>query len=308
MRVAVCIITCQRPEGLKRLLEGLNQLVFKKCQPSRLAVIVVDNDPKGSACDFCEQIKPEFKWILQCDIEPRRGIPFARNKAIACAGNDVDFIVFIDDDEVPDPLWLDELLSVQALYNADSVSGPVLPHFEQPVPDWVTKGRFFERPRHATGHHLKGAATNNVLIRAEVLRKLEPAFDERLALCGGSDWHFFKRVYHAGYKMVWADEALAYEWIPASRANWKWLLQRSYRLGNTESFCEIDLNPSLAVRTMCAVKGVRRIIRGSLFMPIALLLGKQKFIKNLRYISHSAGMLSGVVGGRYDEYRKVHNV
>lgn len=179
--------TTRRFEALAR---GSKSTDLSKCQPSHLDVIVVDNDPNGSACAFCEQIKSEFKWILQCDIEPRRGIPFARNKALACLEKDVDFVAFIDDDEVPAPLWLDELLSVQASYKADTVSGPVLPHFAQAVPAWVTKGRFFERPRHATGHLVKGSATNNVLVRADVLRKLVPAFDERLALCGGSDWHF----------------------------------------------------------------------------------------------------------------------
>lgn len=308
MRVAICIITCQRPEGLKRLLEGLNQLTFQKFQPSQVDVIVIDNEPMGTACSLCEQVKSKFKWMLKCELELRRGIPFARNKALACLEKDVDFVAFIDDDEVPDPLWLDELLSVQASYKADTVSGPVLPHFAQAVPAWVTNGRFFERPRHATGHLVKGSATNNVLVRADVLRKLAPAFDERLALCGGSDWHFFKRVYHAGYKMVWADEALVYEWVSASRANWRWLLQRSYRLGNTESFCEIDLDPSLAVRSLCVVKGVRRIARGVLLLPVTLMLGQQKFLKNLRYISHSVGMLSGVVGGRYEEYQKIHKV
>ena len=35
MRVAVCVITYRRPEGLKRLLNGLNELVFDKSPASR---------------------------------------------------------------------------------------------------------------------------------------------------------------------------------------------------------------------------------------------------------------------------------
>lgn len=308
MRVAVCLITYQRPDGLKRLLYGINQLTFKQCELTNLEIIVVDNDSNGTACLLCEQISSEIKWTLKCYVEPRRGIPYARNKAIACTEEDVDFIAFIDDDEVPEPFWLDELLSVQTLSNADVVSGPVLPYFDKPIPDWITKGKFFERPRYPTGYSLQGAATNNVLIRSEVFKKLDKAFDERLALSGGSDWHFFKRVYCAGYKIVWADNALVYEWIPVSRANLKWLLQRSYRLGITESFCEIDLAPSLVVRVTCISKGVRRIIKGALWVPISFIGGQDKVIKNLRYIYHSVGMLAGVAGRQYQEYQKIHNV
>ncbi|MDJ0733596.1 MAG: glycosyltransferase family A protein [Nostocaceae cyanobacterium] len=308
MRVAVCIITCQRPEGLKRLLNGLNQLNFKHCKTPKLEIIVVDNDDHGSACELCQQISSQIQWTLKCYVEPRRGIPFARNKAIACAGKDLDFLAFIDDDEVPQPSWLDELLRVQSLYNADVVSGPVLPYFNQSVPDWITKGKFFERSRYSTGHLLKGAATNNVLIRTEVLQKMEPCFDERLALSGGSDWHFFRRVSHAGYKIVWANDALVDEWIPASRANLVWLLKRSYRLGITESFCEVDLDPSFAVRAICIFKGIRRIIKGTLSIPLSVIWGKHEVFRTLRYIYHSAGMLVGVTGKKYQEYQKIHQV
>ncbi len=308
MRVAVCIITCQRSEGLKRLLNGLNQLKFKLCKTPGLEIIVVDNDEYCSAEKVCQQISPSIQWKLKSYVEPRRGIPFARNKAIACAGENFDFIVFIDDDEVPQASWLDELLYTQSLYNADVVSGPVLPHFSQSVPDWIVKGKFFERPRYSTGHLLQGAATNNVLIRTEILQKMKPCFDERLALSGGSDWHFFRRVYLAGYKIVWANNALVSEWIPGSRANLVWLLKRNYRLGITESFCEVDLEPSLNVRATCIFKGIRRIIKGSLLIPLSLIWGKHEVFETLRYIYHSAGMLVGVTGRKYQEYQKIHQV
>ena len=308
MRVAVCIITCQRPEGLKRLLNGLNQLNFHQCKTPTLEIIVIDNDFNGSACQLCQQISPQIKWTIKYYIEPRRGIPFARNTAIACAGEDLEFLVFIDDDEVPQPSWLDELLRAQSLYNADVVSGPVLPYFNQSVPDWIIKGKFFERSRYSTGHLLSGAATNNVLIRLEVLQKMKPCFDERLALSGGSDWHFFRRVFDAGYKIVWANDALVNEWIPASRANLMWLLKRGYRLGITESFCEVDLHPSLAVRAICIFKGMRRIIKGTLFIPLSFIGGKHEVLRNLQYIYHSAGMLVGITGKKYQEYQKIHHV
>ncbi|MEM6400042.1 MAG: glycosyltransferase [Cyanobacteria bacterium P01_D01_bin.116] len=308
MQVAICIITCQRYEGLKRLLDGLNQLNFQLCKTPCLEIIVVDNDENGSAYELCQQMSSQIQWKLKYYIEPRRGIPFARNKAITCAGESFDFIAFIDDDEVPHKSWLDELLHAQKLYSADVVSGPVLPYFNQSIPDWIIKGKFFERSRYSTGHLLEGAATNNVIISREILQKMAPCFDKRLALSGGSDWHFFRRVYNQGYKIIWANDALVSEWIPASRANLIWLLKRNYRLGITESFCEIDLNPSLLIRSICVFKAIRRIIKGTLFIPFSVIWGQHELFKTLRYIYHSVGMLVGVTGKKYQEYQKIHQV
>ncbi|UCC32144.1 MAG: glycosyltransferase family 2 protein, partial [Phycisphaerales bacterium] len=112
MRVAVCVITCRRPEGLQRLLRALNALTFRG-DPPDIEVIVVDNDADTSAASVCDLLRRDLNWPLRYEVEPQRGIPFARNRAVACAADTADFVSFIDDDEVPQPSWLDELLAVQ---------------------------------------------------------------------------------------------------------------------------------------------------------------------------------------------------
>ena len=190
--VAICVITYQRPKGLRRLLNGLNCLTFSQSKHLDVRVIVVDNDSTGSASQVCESIIPSFKYPLTYSIESRRGISYARNRAIACVPPDTDFVAFIDDDEVPETSWLDELLTAQSKYDADVVSGPVLPYFpSETVATWVVKGRFFERPRYPTGYLRKTAATNNVLVCGEIFRSMDKLFDERFALTGGEDGHFF---------------------------------------------------------------------------------------------------------------------
>lgn len=307
MNVAVCVITFHRPAGLKRLLDGIAQLTFEKCSP-RVKVVVVDNDPQGSSHPVCQELASNFPWQLEYYIESQRGIPAARNRSVAVVVDDVDFITFIDDDEVPQPDWLDKLLRAQQAYNADAVSGPVLPYFDKPIPQWIEKGKFFDRPRYPTGHSMFGASTNNTLVRSEVIKAMGKVFDERLALTGGSDWHFFRRVHQAGYKIIWTDDAIVHEWIPQTRSNLAWLLQRSYRLGTTESFCEIDINPTVSTKLICAFKGFRRIIIGLFLIPLSLLQGRPKLVKTLRYIYHSTGMLNGVAGKTYNEYQTIHTV
>lgn len=273
MKVAVCVITYRRPKGLKRLIESLNKLAFDKCKAPNLQVIVVDNDPAGLAYKFCEVIRSDLNWPLKRSVEPRRGIPHARNKAVACAQEEhVDFIAFLDDDEVPEPSWLDELLYIQELYYADVVAGPVLPRFTEPVAPWMEKGKFFERRRLPTGDVIDWAATNNVLVCSEVFEKMDKLFDERFALTGGSDKDFFMRVHRRGYKMVWADDAIVYELVPKSRANVRWLLQRQYRVGNNHSMRAISVESSLAQRASLVREASWLIIRGLWHIPQSILI------------------------------------
>lgn len=304
VRVTVCVASYRRPEGLKRLLGGLDKLTFVKGRPPTIEVVVVDNDPAGTACELCEQMGSKLKWPLECYIEPRRGISHARNSAIARVKEGTDFVAFVDDDEVPDIFWLDELLSVQQSYDADVVTGPALPHFIGEVPDWILKGKFFEPIRYPTGRLLNLSATYNALVRSEVFSKLGEPFDVRYGLTGGEDTLFFRRVHRAGYKMVWADDALVYEWVPESRANLRWILRRAYHRANAFISVELNFRPLALVAPVRAATASVRIIQGLLLIILSLALGRHVFVKGLQYVSRGVGLLAGLTGIRYEEYRR----
>lgn len=303
-KVSVCIATYRRPEGLKRLLNALNKLTFSKCSVPDLEVIVVDNDSTGSAHSICEGVRSNFRWILQYHIESNRGISYVRNRAISCISTQSNFVAFIDDDEVPAPQWLDELLLVQQQYNADVVAGPVVPYFsDKNTPKWIIRGKFFDLARFPTGHSLQVAFTGNVLIQVELLKKLDKLFDERFALTGGEDTNFFMRIHHAGYSMVWSDDAIVHEWIPRTRTNLVWLLKRGYRTYSTQTLCEREFKPIAKLLPKRLATGTARILIGSLLFIPSLFLGRHIFAKALLQICRGAGLLSGLAGRTYEEYK-----
>ncbi len=309
MLVSVCVASYQRPEGLKRLLVGLNQLAFCKSEVPDIEVIVVDNDATGSASGICTNIATDFCWTLKYCIESERGISFARNRAIASVSEHSNFVAFIDDDEVPETNWLDELLFVQKAYQADVVAAPVIPNFiKSDIPTWVAKGGFFEPHRYPTGHALEIASTNNVLIRAEVLRQIDPVFDKRFAITGGEDTNLFMRLRRAGYKFVWANDAIVREWIPQSRTNIKWVLQRGYFGWSVHSWCECELYPSIPVIAIRIIKGLALIVKGLFLMLPSLFMGQHALIKALLNIYRGAGTLAGILGIRYQAYKVTHGV
>lgn len=289
-------------------MDGLGQLTFTQTKPSVVKVVVIDNDPLGSAYPYCSMAKATFPWSLEWHNEKRRGISYARNAAVALTRGDHDFIAFIDDDEVPEPTWLDQLLVVQQMYQAAIVTGPVLPVFPERAPPWSVPRRLYERSRHPTGYALNLARTGNVLIQTEVFACEDNVFDERYALSGGEDTHFFMRVRQQGFPIVWADEAIVHEWVPASRRKLGWLLQRAYRSGNTYSLCERDIERSSWKWTIRATKGMARVVLGIFLALPAALLGRIAFIKTMQSICLGAGMLMGLLGSRYQEYEKTHAV
>ena len=149
------MITCFRPDGLRRLLEGLVGQKFSKNITPDIRIVIVDNDAEGSAKVICDDFTAKHDVNLEYDIEKQRGIPFARNHSvdIAMAIKDVDFIAIMDDDEVPAENWLDELMAAQKEFDADILTGPVQPHFVDCSDEWLTS--FFGSGNLPNGQNLK---------------------------------------------------------------------------------------------------------------------------------------------------------
>lgn len=306
--VAICVATCRRPNGLERLLGALEQLVFDPgSEPSAIRLIVVDNDPARSAEPVHQRRASSSRWPMVYVSEPRPGIPFARNACVRAARVEgAELLAFIDDDEVPDPRWLAQLLMVLQEHDAAVATGPVLPLFEQEPPSWVQRGGFFDRLRYPTGQRMTRAYTGNVLLRLSVFDGLESPFDENRPFTGGTDTQTFLRVASAGHRIIWADDAVVHEWNPPSRSTARWLIQRAYRVSSNWSTCERELHPSPAVKAARVGKALARMAQGMLLLPLAIVGGRHRLVRSAQYLSMGAGFIAGVFGREFDEYRTTH--
>jgi len=303
-RLAVCVATYLRPEGLERLLRALAAASLSDSAPD-IGVVVVDNDPDGSAREGCARARDWFPYQLHYVIEKRPGIPQARNAALSVALPFADFVAFTDDDVEPTPNWLAELLRVQSKYGADVVAGPNLPRFIDEPPRWIEEGRFLESPQRATGDIVETAATHNVLVRCDALEQMSHLFDESLALQGGEDSEFFRRMVQQGFRAVWAADAVVHECVPRSRATLRWLLQRAYRIANGMGSPELRRLEGLS-RSWVLVNGLKCLIRGVVHLALALALrrGKVARVDALLRLASGAGWLTGLFRLRYYEYAR----
>jgi succinoglycan biosynthesis protein ExoM len=284
--LTICICTYQRPDLLRRLLDGIaNQ---ETDNLFTVSVVVSDNDAAESARSAVEGFIATSTLPVTYGAEPRKNIAHARNHALKLATG--DFIVFIDDDEFPAPRWLLNLWKTCEKFDAAGVLGPVRPHFEQPPPEWIIRGKFCERPEHETGRVMPWdeCRTGNVLFRRSIIGSNPEPFDPAFGT-GGEDKDFFMRMSQAGAVFVWCNEAVAYETVPPPRWRRSYMLRRALLRGQN-----ILKHPG--VKAELLTKSFAAVPLYAVILPFTALLGQHRFMDYaIRFCDH-LGRLLALVG------------
>ncbi len=304
--VAVAIITCNRPAGLEKLLSALMRLKFPHFPAIKLTVVVVENGRKLQAEGQVEHYRAQGLNVVYTH-EPTPGISYARDCAMRLAIRLGEYIAFIDDDEYPEPGWLDALLSCSIKYDAPVVRGPIFPVFPAGVPQWAEAGGFFERERHPTGANTKYCASNNVLMNSELLLRSGVHFDFHFALTGGSDTLFFLQLREStGVEVVWCDEAIVKEDIPANRVSVEWIIRRATRVGSTMPHYDAIIGNVRFFRLRWVLHGIAHLLIASLMWGIGLFRGEVERIRARREFAMGIGMIRGSFGSEINEYQERH--
>lgn len=228
-KIIIGIITYKRPKMLKAALMSVKDL--KSIKGVTVEVVVVDNDKMATAEDVVACCKVHLPYNVYYLIEENNGIPFARNKVIdkaidLCASE----LVFFDDDEIVQCDWLVKLYNAYKRFGCEVVAGPVISIYPENTPKWALAGKFYERKRFVTGSHIPNAGTGNILFSMKCFAGTSLRFDEKLALCGGSDYCLTKGIVKEGGCIKWVDDAIVFEGVPKTRLNLKWIIQRNYRI------------------------------------------------------------------------------
>lgn len=303
LKIVVTVATYQRAAMLRQLLDGLSAMVIPEGVVASL--VIVDNDAAGSARAVVDSARVTHPLPIHYAIEPERNIALARNRGVAMAlAAGAGFVAFIDDDEVPDRHWLDQLFRTIGTTGAGVATGPVLARLDAAVtPSWAREFDPFTRHRHIpSGTEVPTAETANALVAGSLFREIDPPFDPAFGRTGGSDSLFFLHVRRAGARIVWANDAIVRETIPAARARIGWLAQRAFRVGNCGVFVE---RAALPLRTWAPIrlaKTVAHFVVGLASLITAPLAGRSAALGALRHLCLACGALSAFCGFRYFEY------
>ncbi|MHA7277744.1 glycosyltransferase family 2 protein [Arthrobacter sp. Hz1] len=302
--VVIAILTYRRPEDLAATLPELVSQALSSTVPA--TILVVDNDPDAGARGLIHQYDGTLVRYVH---EPEPGIAAARSRALTEAA-DFSLLAFIDDDERPTPDWLALLLEAQRSSGAAGVVGPVVSEYAHPPDPWITAGEFFTRRRMPTGTAVTVAATNNLLLDLRQVRTMGLDFNREFGLLGGEDTLFTRLLAQRGGKMVWCDDAIVMDRVPAQRLTRSWVMRRAFSSGNSWSRVSLELVVGrrfhrLFRRLRLFTAGLLRIAGGcaGLIRGIATRSMAHR-AKGLRTVARGAGMMLGAAGYVYREYRR----
>lgn len=283
--IAICICTYNRYEGLRNLLQRLS--IIDNPAELQISIIVIDNDSSGTA----SKIRSEFKEIHYF-VENEIGVSFARNRAVIEAKKiDVDYIAFLDDDEIPNENWLVDMIMTIKKYDADIVAGPVIPVLPKELQVFLP---FMTRKRHLTGTPIEYWGAGNILLRIGVFDRIgffSVDYSER----GGEDTQFSARCKRQDLQMVWSDSAIVFEPTDAKRANPKWLAKRAYNAGRIIANVERELDIGSPQRRIAIA--LVYLFSGMSIWPASLVIDrifdKNYHLVSMIHIKKGLGMIKG---------------
>jgi GT2 family glycosyltransferase len=301
--IVVAIPTFRRPKSLLRLLNALAALETQ----TSVTVVIADNDAeRHEGLDVCKSLM-SYRWPLDAFIAPERGIAQARNALVERAlAHPCDFIAMLDDDEWPEPGWLDAFLKVQRETGADALHGDILRAFETAPSAWAARCDGIAPLAGRTGPVAMIEGSGNIVVSRACFEGLEkPCFDPAFALSGGEDRDFFERLRRQGRRFAWAKEAVVHAFVPASRANLGWALKRAYRVGNSDMrvFLKHAHTAADSARETAKIAAALLLFP---FLFVILGIASNRAVDALRRLFRAAGKIAALSGRRYDEYAVTH--
>jgi len=303
VKIVIAICTCNRTFWLRGLIDSI--VKGHESDGVDLAILIVDNYKIGNAKGIAEE-KSNSKYPIHYIQEKKAGIPFARNSAMRKSVElSAEALIFIDDDEVVRLHWLRSLIShyLSRQPVVQVVQGPVHPIFLSPLPSWMPRELYGKVRSFKTGEKLSIASTNNVIIDLRLYTEHGFIFNESMAMCGGSDTDFFRRINESGFRIEWCKEAISDEYIPADRLTLTWILKRHYRFGASNSLSLTQQDEPNKVRKAQVKKALYHLLLGFKHLKR---LDRTSAVYVLRHLAEALGLIAGLWGLQYNEYKAHH--
>ena len=236
--VTIAVCTFRRDD----LFDCMNSLrALNEADRYAVSVVVVDNDLTNKLQTRVELLAEDLDFPLTYVHAPEKNISVARNAALKAA--DTRWILFIDDDEIADPNWLNFIM--QARKGAVAVIGTCETTYAPEYPAWLSRCDFHSnRPK----AKVENAYTSNALLDMNFIRKHGLEFRLDLGRTGGEDTVFFRQIHELGGVIKACPEAVVYEPLTPQRASMEWVKIRKYRAGQTHGLLCREFDPKTYMR------------------------------------------------------------
>ena len=239
--ITVALCTHNHADRLGRTLSSLAQLR----PPTRSwELLAIDN----ASTDSTPKVLRTTNWRpVDVDVrivrEERVGLSNARNRAVAEARG--EYIVFMDDDETPDPAWLTAYETAVLEHQPDALGGRIEVFFENGErPAWLQDELlgFLGKLDYGEARWLTELSTpifgGNFAFRRNVFERIGN-FDARLGRhgtsnIGGEDTEIYRRLLEHRCHVRWTPAAIIHHRIQTSKLRRGYFLDLHFRQGRVE--------------------------------------------------------------------------
>lgn len=233
-KLSVIICTTCRHDLIKSCLLSIEAQTLSS---NEFEIIVVNNAPEANSEILSIINKLKNLIPIHYAIEYEEGLSPARNHGITLAKADI--LVFIDDDALAEPTWLEELLKTYCEHpDAAVVGGKIRLFWEGDVPGWLHPALYGYLGELDYGEGVFPIQTNqrlgggNFSIKKSWLEKCG-GFSHQLgrnhkSLLSGEETELFIRVWDQGGQCYYNSEAIVMHPAPLHRMNKQFFRQRVY--------------------------------------------------------------------------------
>lgn len=214
------------------------------------------------------------------------------------AGAHWDVAAFLDDDEHPDPRWLEAHLRTLEQHRGDVSLGPVRRLWPDGAPPAVRRADLPRRADCPEGPYDDDGRTGNYALRSRLLAADATVFDERLGSSGGEDTAFFRALRAGGARVVWSSRAVVHEEQTEPQCRVASVLRRSCRNGRTLPLLAELGHSRQGLRRMVWAQG-KRLPKAALLALAGLMTARADLLLRSGWeAAYLAGLAAGLLERR----------
>src|SRR5215467_2444704 len=249
-RFSVIVCTYNRCNLVLSLLSGLRRQTLAYDQ---FEVIVVDNGSSdgtlaavrtyvSAGSEIQDSESSEGRWQGQCLSEPENGLAQARKTGLQAASGEI--AVFLDDDTLVDPDFLENLSTAYEETGADAIGGRVELHWEASRPYWLSDellgvlGYYAPALERTRLEEPAAFSSSNFSLKIEALEGagyFSPFLSRRLNMPISMEVDdLCRRLHRAGYTLWYEPAAVVAHRTPRARLVRPFFVGHAYWQGRSE--------------------------------------------------------------------------
>ena len=272
LKLTIAVCTYNRERKLKRLLDAFAQDVAMP-RNALIDFLIIDNNSPDDTQVVVNSFKK--KLPLRLVSEENQGLSHARNKALSEMGS--DWLIFIDDDVVPDNQLLIAYVELLKSCEFDYVAGRVLINWFDSKPKWLIDEDLallsgvlvkFDlgvetKPLEELNEFPRGAnfAISSALINS--VGEFNPELGVKADIPGrGEETDYIVRARELGFKGVYCGQACCFHDGLLERLTTRYLLVHGFEKGRTEFITGNTKNFKKHSEVKLWLKAVWQLIKG----------------------------------------------